>query len=142
MPTDSQKQDIADTDDAQEESLVKEAEEKAAASSLVTKEKRRQQAAKAASQRQKTEAETRYIIDQQLRPVGWEADTENLRFSNGTRPTKGRNLAIAEWPTDSTLGNHGRADYALFIGLQFVGITQTKTSKKKLLLKRSKWKMF
>ena len=130
MPTDSQKQDIADTDDAQEESLVKEAEEKAAASNSVTKEKRRQQAAKAASQRQKTEAETRYIIDQQLRQVGWEADTENLRFSNGTRPTKGRNLAIAEWPTDSTVGNHGRADYALFIGLQFVGIIEAKAEHK------------
>lgn len=130
MPTDLQKQDIADTDDAQEESLVKEAEEKAAASSSVTKEKRRQQAAKAASQRQKTEAETRYIIDQQLRQVGWEADTENLRFSNGTRPAKGRNLAIAEWPTDSTVGNHGRADYALFIGLQFVGIIEAKAEHK------------
>ena len=131
MPTESQEQDIADTDDAQEESLVKEAEEKAAASSnSVTKEKRRQQAAKAASQRQKTEAETRYIIDQQLRQVGWEADTENLRFSNGTRPTKGRNLAIAEWPTDSTVGNHGRADYALFIGLQFVGIIEAKAEHK------------
>ena len=130
MPTDSQKQDIADTDDAQEESLVKEAEEKAAASSSITKEKRRQQAAKAASQRQKMEAETRYIIDQQLRQVGWEADTENLRFSNGTRPAKGRNLAIAEWPTDSTVGNHGRADYALFIGLQFVGIIEAKAEHK------------
>ena len=130
MPTDSQKQDIADTDDAQEESLVKEAEEKAAASSSITKEKRRQQAAKAASQRQKTEAETRYIIDQQLRQVGWEADTENLRFSNGTRPAKGRNLAIAEWPTDSTVGNHGRADYSLFIGLQFVGIIEAKAEHK------------
>lgn len=130
MPTDSQKQDIADTDDAQEESLVKEAEEKAAASSSITKEKRRQQAAKAASQRQKTEAETRYIIDQQLRQVGWEADTENLRFSDGTRPAKGRNLAIAEWPTDSTVGNHGRADYALFIGLQFVGIIEAKAEHK------------
>ena len=130
MPTDSQEQDIADTDDAQEESLVKEAEEKAAASNSVTKEKRRQQAARAASQRQKTEAETRYIIDQQLRQVGWEADTENLRFSNGTRPAKGRNLAIAEWPTDSTVGNHGRADYALFIGLQFVGIIEAKAEHK------------
>ena len=111
--------------------MVKEAEEKAAASSnSVTKEKRRQQAAKAASQRQKTEAETRYIIDQQLRQVGWEADTENLRFSNGTRPAKGRNLAIAEWPTDSTVGNHGRADYALFIGLQFVGIIEAKAEHK------------
>ena len=130
MPTDSQKQDIADTDDAQEESLVKEAEEKAAASSSITKEKRRQQAAKAASQRQKTEAETRYIIDQQIRQVDWEADTENLRFSNGTRPARGRNLAIAEWPTDSTVGNHGRADYALFIGLQFVGIIEAKAEHK------------
>ena len=62
--------------------------------------------------------------------MGWEADTENLRFSNGTRPTKGRNLAIAEWPTDSTVGNHGRADYALFIGLQFVGIIEAKAEHK------------
>ena len=130
MPTDSQEQDISDTDDAQEEVLAKEAEEKAAASGSVTKEKRRQQAAKAASQRQKTEAETRYIIDQQLRQVGWEADTGNLRFSKGSRPAKGRNLAIAEWPTDSTVGNHGRADYALFIGLQFVGIIEAKAEHK------------
>lgn len=130
MPTDSQQQDITDTDDTQEEELAKEAEEKAAASDSVTKEKRRQQAAKAASQRQKTEMETRYIIDQQLRQVGWEADTENLRFSKGTRPVKGRNLAIAEWPTDSTAGDHGRADYALFVGLQFVGIIEAKAEHK------------
>ena len=114
----------------QEKQLSKEAEEKAAASDSVAKEKRRQQAAKAASQRQKTEAETRYMIDQQLHQVGWEADTENLRFSKGTRPVKGRNLAIAEWPTDSTVGNHGRADYALFIGLQFVGIIEAKAEHK------------
>lgn len=113
-----------------EKQLSKEAEEKAAASDSVEKEKRRQQAAKAASQRQKTEVETRYMIDQQLRQVGWEADTENLRFSKGTRPVKGRNLAIAEWPTDSTVGNHGRADYALFIGLQFVGIIEAKAEHK------------
>lgn len=113
-----------------EKQLSKEAEEKAAASDSVAKEKRRQQATKAASQRQKTEAETRYMIDQQLRQVGWEADTENLRFSKETRPVKGRNLAIAEWPTDSTVGNHGRADYALFIGLQFVGIIEAKAEHK------------
>ena len=40
---------------------------------------------------------------------------ENLRYSKGTRRAKGRNLAIAEWPTDSTVGNNGRVDYALFI---------------------------
>lgn len=132
MPTEIQSIDAADrlSGEAQEKSLVQEAEKKAAASRSVTKDTRRQQAAKAASQRQKTEAETRYIIDQQLRQVGWEADTENLRYSNGTRPTKGLNLAIAEWPTDSTVGNHGRADYALFIGLQLVGIIEAKAEHK------------
>ena len=132
MPTEIQSIDASDmlSDEAQEKSLVQEAEEKAAASRSVAKDTRRQRAAKAASQRQKTEAETRYIIDQQLRQVGWEADTENLRYSNGTRPAKGRNLAIAEWPTDSTVGNHGRADYALFIGLQLVGIIEAKAEHK------------
>lgn len=118
------------SEQVEEDKLAKEAEEKAAASSSVTKEKRRQQAARAASQRQKTEAETRYIIDQQLRQVGWEADTENLRFSKGTHPVKGRNLAIAEWPTDSNVGNHGYADYALFIGMQLVGIIEAKAQHK------------
>lgn len=118
---------------AQEAKLTKEAEAKAAAvseSGEISKEARRQQALKAASQRQKTEAETRYIIDQQLQQVGWEADTENLRFSKGTRPVKGRNLAIAEWPTDSGAGNRGRADYALFIGLKLVGIIEAKAEHK------------
>lgn len=132
MPTAVPSTNTADisSDEAKEASLVKDAEAKAAASDLVAKEVRRQQAAKAASQRQKTEAETRFIIDQQLQQVGWEADTENLRYSNGTRPVKGRNLAIAEWPTDSTVGNHGRADYALFIGLQLVGIIEAKAEHK------------
>lgn len=110
--------------------LAQEAEEKAAQAEAISKDSRRKRASLTASQRQKTEAETRYIIDQQLRQVGWEADTENLRFSKGTRPTKGHNLAIAEWPTDSTVGNHGRADYALFIGLQFVGIIEAKAEHK------------
>ena len=43
-----------------------------------------------------TEKETRELIDKQLRQVGWEANTKELRYSNGTRPAKGRNMAIAE----------------------------------------------
>ncbi len=35
--------------------------------------------------------------------VGWEADTENICYSKGVRPTKGRKLAIAEYPTNSQL---------------------------------------
>lgn len=73
-----------------------------------------------------SEAETRYLIDEQLRKYGWEADTNNIRYSKGTRPQKGKNLAIAEWPTDSKVSKNGYADYALFVGLQLVGIVEAK----------------
>lgn len=73
-----------------------------------------------------SEAETRYLIDEQLRKYGWEADTNNIRYSKGTRPQKGKNLAIAEWPTDSKVSKNGYADYALFEGLQLVGIVEAK----------------
>lgn len=117
-------------EETEAEKLAAEAQEKAAASEAVAKESRRQQAAKAASQRQKSEAETRYMIDEQLRLVGWEADTEVLRYSKGIRPVKGRNIAIAEWPTNSTVGNKGFADYALFVGLRLVGIIEAKAEHK------------
>jgi len=80
----------------------------------------------AANNMKLTEAETRRIIDEQLRKVDWEADTVNLRYAKGTRPQKGRNLAIAEWPTDSKIANRGAVDYALFVGLQLVGIIEAK----------------
>lgn len=109
------------SEQAQEAQLMEDAEKAAAAAPMVEKETRRKQSGKAASQRIKSEAETRYLIDEQLRKVGWEADTELLRYSKGTRPAKGRNIAIAEWPTDSAVGNRGYADYALFVGMQMVG---------------------
>jgi type I restriction enzyme, R subunit len=68
--------------------------------------------AKAATHLHLDEAETRRLIDEQLRQAGWIADSENLRFSKGARPQKGKNMAIAEWPTES-----GPADYVLFCGL-------------------------
>ena len=68
-----------------------------------------------------TEAETRMVIDQQLRDAGWEADTIRLSYQNGVRPTKGRNIAIAEWPTKS-----GPADYVLFVGLTAVAVVEAK----------------
>lgn len=46
------------------------------------------------------EFETRKIIDEQLRKVGWEVDSNNLSYSKGTRPQRGRNIAIAEYPTE------------------------------------------
>lgn len=71
------------------------------------------------------EAETRALIDQQLRDRGWEVDTGSLRYSAGVRPTKGRNMAIAEWPTAS-----GPADYALFVGTTLVGVVEAKRRRK------------
>lgn len=62
-----------------------------------------------------TQAQTRELIDDQLSKCGWEADTNEIRYSRGTRPTKGKSLAIAEWPTDSKFGNNGYADYAKMI---------------------------
>ena len=73
-----------------------------------------------------SEAQTRELIDEQLRKVGWDADTDKIRYSKGVRPAKGKNLAIAEWPTDSRTGNSGYADYALFIGEKMVGIIEAK----------------
>ncbi len=67
------------------------------------------------------EADTRALIDRQLRLRGWDADTATLRHASGTRPAKGRNLAIAEWPTAN-----GPADYVLFVGLTCVGIVEAK----------------
>lgn len=73
-----------------------------------------------------SEAQTRELIDEQLRKAGWDADTDQIRYSKGVRPVKGKNLAIAEWPTDSRTGNGGFADYALFIGEKMVGIIEAK----------------
>jgi len=75
----------------------------------------------AANAVQLDEADTRKIIDQQLRQAGWEADSETIKFNKGARPEKNRNRAIAEWPTES-----GPADYVLFIGLTPVAAVEAK----------------
>lgn len=77
--------------------------------------------AKAASHLHLDESETRLLIDDQLRQAGWLVDSENLRFSKGTRPQKGKNMAIAEWPTES-----GPADYVLFVGLTPMATVEAK----------------
>ncbi|MDG5853125.1 type I restriction-modification system endonuclease [Clostridium beijerinckii] len=89
-------------------------------------EKRREQGKKASRRIELSEAETRRIIDDQLKSAGWEADTINIRYSKGTRPQKGRNLAIAEWPTYSMEKGNGKVDYALFIGEKLVGFVESK----------------
>lgn len=131
MPTEADAKSITDNDDkAAEQKMLEESEKIAAAAKAIAADERRKRALAAASQRQKSEAETRYMIDTQLRKVGWEADTENLRYAKGIRPQKGKNLAIAEWPTLSAAGNKGRADYALFAGEKLVAVIEAKAEHK------------
>jgi len=92
----------------------------------------RRAARKSARQRAATmvlsEDETRVLIDHQLRAAGWLADTWAVRYSLGARPEKNVNKAIAEWPTAS-----GPADYALFAGLDFLGVVEAKKVGKDVL---------
>ena len=71
------------------------------------------------------EASTRALIDEQLCGRGWEADTQSIRYSAGSRPARGRDLAISEWPTKS-----GPADYALFVGTLCIGVVEAKRRNK------------
>lgn len=89
-------------------------------------ERRKEQGKKASRNIELSEAETRRIIDSQLQGAGWEADTINVRYSKGVRPQKGRNLAIAEWPTYSEEKGNGAVDYALFISEKLVGFIEAK----------------
>ncbi|MBI3146530.1 MAG: type I restriction-modification system endonuclease [Pseudogulbenkiania sp.] len=65
---------------------------------------------------------TRILIDQQLIAAGWEADTQELTYAKGARPEKGKNKAIAEWPTQGKQA----ADYLLFAGLVPIGVVEAK----------------
>lgn len=115
-----------------DEQLVEQAAARAAAAPSVPEEERRRRTQKATLARYISEEETRLLIDEQLRQAGWEADTENLRYSRGVRPEAGRNMAIAEWPTLSKKGN-GHVDYALFAGLELIGLVEAKAIHKDIL---------
>ncbi len=106
--------------------LIKKVEDVKTSVSDKSKDELSEKAAAVSEGMQLTEAETRLLIDDQLRMYGWEVDTNNIRYSKGTRPQKGRNLAISEWPTDSKVSKNGFADYALFVGLKLVGIIEAK----------------
>ncbi|HDH7817780.1 TPA: type I restriction-modification system endonuclease [Raoultella ornithinolytica] len=72
-----------------------------------------------------TEELTRILIDQQLNEWGWLADSQELTYKKGSRPEKGVNKAIAEWPTYAN-NEQGRADYVLFCGLIPVATVEAK----------------
>lgn len=99
---------------------------KALQAQLENSQKAAQQVAKstqsAAKQLVLTEELTRILIDQQLIEAGWEADTQALDYKKGARPAKGKNRAIAEWPT---VGKQA-ADYVLFAGMTPLAIVEAK----------------
>lgn len=85
---------------------------------------RRRKNRKFAARNKLSEAQTREIIDQQLRDAGWEADSKTLNnWTKGTLPRKGHNMAIAEWKLPHS---KERADYVLFSGERAVGIIEAK----------------
>lgn len=94
--------------------------------SSTTQKERAKRAETVSSMMQWNEAQTRCLIDEQLRKAGWEADTINLRYSKGTLPVKGRNIVISEWPTNSAFFKNGYADYAFFIGEKLVALMDAK----------------
>ena len=114
-----------------EDRLIQAASNYAAEAPKINLSLRKNRSFKANRSRPLTEAETRELIDEQLRKVGWECDTNILNQKlNGTKPKKGHNMAIAEWQTDSKVYNHGYADYALFIGEKLVCVIEAKAQHK------------
>jgi type I restriction enzyme R subunit len=95
-------------------------------------EKTIERAAEASEAIEVDEAATRKIIDRQLQKQGWDADSERLTFDRGIRPTKGKNLAIAEWPTRDGK-DAGRADYVLFADLQAIAVVEAKRKHKDVM---------
>lgn len=88
-------------------------------------ERLRRNALAAAESLELDEADTRALVDAQLREAGWEADSSHLQYGRGTRPAPGRPMAIAEWPVPGENGSHLQtADYVLFDGLTVVGIVE------------------
>jgi type I restriction enzyme R subunit len=76
----------------------------------------------AATKIELTEAETRELIDEQLRLAGWEVDTKTINYKlHKTKPARGKSVAISEWWVAGKW-----ADYALFIDRKLYGIVEAK----------------
>ncbi|HJB95492.1 MAG TPA: type I restriction-modification system endonuclease, partial [Candidatus Mediterraneibacter intestinigallinarum] len=129
MPEEAHQADLKAVIDDQEKKIAelsKKLEEVTTAVSDTTQKERAKRAETVSSMMEWNEAQTRCLIDEQLRKAGWEADTVNLRYSKGTRPVKGRNIAISEWPTNSGFSKKGYVDYAFFIGEKLIALMDAK----------------
>lgn len=103
------------------EARIAELQALAEAKSTAARDETKARVSKASDQVILDEKETRAIIDLRLRRAGWLADTEELRWSQGTRPEEGLQIAIAEVPVGD-----GFADYILFDGLDALAVIEAK----------------
>ena len=129
MPEEKHQADLESIIEEQEQKIAelsKQLEVVQTAASGTSKKERVKHSESVSSMMNWTEAQTRCLIDEQLRKAGWEADTQNLRYSKGARPIKGQNIVISEWPTNSAFQDHGYADYAFFIGEKLVALMDAK----------------
>lgn len=117
---------------AEQAKLVEAAAAEAAKAPAATTERIVEQAAAAAKATELDEAETRVLIDAQLRDAGWEVDSRTLRWAGGARPEAGKHRAIAEVPTWTKADGKGTADYVLFIGLVPYAVVEAKRQAKKV----------
>ena len=118
------------TTDAEDAQLEQEAREKAQAAPKASNAEQLKRVLTAENQRPKSEQETRLLVDAAMRNAGWEVDTEVIRYSKGSRPKKGHNMAIAEWPTDSSVTKSGYVDYALFVDETMIAVVEAKAEHK------------
>lgn len=119
---------LAQETEAEKLALAQQLQEAQAAASAAPAEQKQlalQLANEAAEGIDLDERDTRRLVDVQLRDAGWEADSDAIHYKKGVRPQKGRNLAIAEWRTET-----GPVDYALFVGLQCIGLVEAKRKRK------------
>ena len=132
-----QADDTAKVKDLEQELLrvkeeVKNYEEKVQNLTLLTNEQRterKDRANRIVSKMEESEAETRERIDKQLRDAGWLCDTNTINYkTHKTLPEKGKYKAIAEWRCDSYW-----ADYALFNGMELIGIVEAKKHNKNVM---------
>lgn len=129
MPEEVHQEDLKSVIEDQEKKIAELSKRLAQVTTAVTgttQKERVKRAETVSSMMEWNEAQTRCLIDEQLRKAGWEADTVNLRYSKGIRPVKGRNIAISEWPTNSAFYKNGYADYAFFIGERLVAFMEAK----------------
>lgn len=129
MPEEKHKDDLESVISEQEKKIAELSQklsEVTTAASGKTKKERAKHSESVSAMMNWDEAQTRCLIDEQLRKAGWEVDTQTLRYNKGTRPVEGRNIVISEWPTNSAFYENGYADYAFFIGEQLVALMDAK----------------